>query len=922
MKRYLSILLCLFPLAITNVLAQETAVDLLINQKPTVVDPVVAKLPHASLSDGDTAKAVEFALGSAPVEIVYDFGSQVVSPDGIVVYWSPTASAKVAPTIEILVSTLSAEAGFQSLRTAHLESKPGEQKFSFVPRAARWVMVRITPAVNTQHASLAELTIRGALGPPESNYEFKESPADALDVLSKLKGMIDLELSDDEKSLFEDAKDGSLDDWTLAEAVLIASGVTDKQQREPLLKKIDAHETILRSQLSSTGDAFEKGRRLLWYLHTPPTLIKYERHQTDVHTLLNTGKFNCVSSAAFYNVLARRLDLDARTIEVPDHAFSIVYDGTKHADVEATNRNGFNPSRNPAVLASFKRQTGFAYIADKHPDQRREISQTGLVGLIYYNHGVSHLQRKEFGKALIRNFCALSMDPEYDSAVKNTLGTLANWGAALAKEKKYDQSLSVLNAGIELAPEDAQLRSVRDNVWKRRVFALMDANESDQALAMLREAHQKIPDSGFDEMQSWVFIRPAQELMKQERWNEAIMLADTGVASVDTPAKDKLTKWTGNVFLNWSVATINNKQYSEAGDVLQRGLKRFPKDYRLGRNVAYLTQEWSKQLVQDGKEEEATKMMATFVQRYPNNWGLKQVTVGSVSRQINGHLKAGETGLAIELIDENQSALSGQDFLKLKRRAYDLHADKFIKAKDWAAAVASYKAALEKVPGDYHLKNNLLAVYSTWCQGHVKTKNWSEAATICRQAVEDTNDFQLKKKLAYIVQEWLQEVSEEGPEAVDKVARGQIVNNPKSPKVREVVENAYARAIQELLDAKKYEDAITVGGRGVATFEGSEARGIDSRFQRVYAVWAQSFVQDNDWEQAGEIYERGLKAYPKHRDFINNLTICWERRVKTFTDEKDWNAAVRVLEQAIKRFPNGYKFKNNLRYCKEQLKKD
>ncbi|QDT12780.1 tetratricopeptide repeat protein [Planctomycetes bacterium K23_9] len=922
MSLRLSVLLCLFLFTHAKTWANKTSVDLIAKIKPQTIDLESGKVPHAALSDGVTSQAVEFALGGAPLDIIYDFGDQIVSPDAIVVHWSRTTNAEQAPTIEVLVSTLSADAGFQLLRTAHLRSQPGEQIFAFVPRTARWVMVRIIPAANAQHASLAELEIRGTTGPPESNYEFNESPADAFEVLSKLQGMIDLELSEDEKSLFQDAKDGTLDDWSLAEAVLIASGVTDRQQREPLLKKIDAHESVLRSQLNLSGDAFDNGKRLLQYLHTPPTLIKYELKQTDVHTLLNTGTFNCVSSAAMYNVLARRLNLDARIIEVPDHAFSILYDGSQHADVEATNRDGFNPSRNSAVLASFQRQTGFAYIADKYPDQRREIGETGLVGLIYYNHGVGHSQRKEFGNALVRYFCALSMDPEYDSAVKNTLVTLANWGASLAEEKKYQQSLSVLSAGVELAPKDAKLRSFRENVWKSRVFALMDADDSDQALAMLREAHQQVPDGGFDEMQSWVFIRPAQDRMSQKQWDAAIKLADKGLAAVDAPAKEQLTKWTGNVFLNWSVTAINDEQFDEAAEALHRGLKRFPKDYRLQRNVAFLAQKWSRQLVQIGKSTEATEMMADLMQRYPDNWSLKQVTIGSVSRQIQGHLKAGETEQAISLIDQNQAALSDQDVLKLKRRAYDLQADKFIQAKDWSSAVTAYKNALERVPGDYHLKNNLFAVYSTWCQGYIKTKNWSEAAKVCRLAVQDTSDFRLKKNHAYIVQEWLREISDKGPEAFDKVAREQIATNPQSRGVREVVENDYIRQIQKLLKAESYQDAVAVGVRGTATFKASQSRGIDRQFQRIYAVWAKSFIDNEAWQQASDVYEQGLKRYPKHRDFTNNLTVCWERRAKKFIDAKDWDAAIEVLEKAADRFPDNSNFKNNLRYCQAQKTKD
>ena len=76
--------------------------------------------------------------------------------------------------------------------------------------------------------------------------------------------------------------------------------------------------------------------------------------------LLDGKTFNCVSSAVIYNIIALRLGLDVRAIEVPDHAFSIVYDGTAHMDVETTTPLGFNPARDQ--IEAFERMTGFRYI--------------------------------------------------------------------------------------------------------------------------------------------------------------------------------------------------------------------------------------------------------------------------------------------------------------------------------------------------------------------------------------------------------------------------------------------------------------------------------------------------------------------------------------------------------------------------------
>ena len=134
----------------------------------------------------------------------------------------------------------------------------------------------------------------------------------------------------------------------------------------------------------------------------------YSSNQTDVSVILDTGTFNCVSSATLYNILGRRLGLDVRAIEVPDHAFSILYDGTRHADVETTTASGFDPARDKAAQEKIEKQTGFRYIPDSHREQRREIGEAGLVAIIYYNHGVTLTSSKQHYDALLAYFRAMA----------------------------------------------------------------------------------------------------------------------------------------------------------------------------------------------------------------------------------------------------------------------------------------------------------------------------------------------------------------------------------------------------------------------------------------------------------------------------------------------------------------------------------
>src|SRR6266852_2179265 len=127
---------------------------------------------------------------------------------------------------------------------------------------------------------------------------------------------------------------------------------------------------------------------------------------------------------------------------------------------------------------------------------------------------------------------AMSLAPEFASAVKNALAVLANWSGELAKEKKFEEALKVLTVGVDLAPKDATLLHNRKGVWVEWAESETDA---DKALTILRRAAEEAPaeKAFFRSQESWVFLRAGEASIKAGEWEKALAAVEPGLTKLD-----------------------------------------------------------------------------------------------------------------------------------------------------------------------------------------------------------------------------------------------------------------------------------------------------------------------------------------------------------------------------------------------------
>lgn len=725
---YTSIIIFLSLFNILNYLkAQENYINLLELDKTSIHHLNIFTQNSAelkNLSDKDLSSCFSLTLATKQQsEIIYEFDGETVSPVKVNVTLSvENESDNNIGEIEILVSTMSPNAGFQHVITGTLKNINSLQTFVFKERAAKWIMLRLKSVEKEFQLSIAEVNISGYKGSPKSHYEFKETPVSTIEILNKLNEVLkSVYITPDEKNLFFDASDGRLDRWSIAEASLISSGITDKTKREEYLSNIDILKNKAKEALNNATTPFEKAEALLIWMHKNVLSSGYSSSQTNLSKLLDEGKFNCVSSAVLFNILGKEVGLDIKAVEVPDHVFLILYDGNTHVDIETTTPYGFNPKTDHKVLDNIKKITGFSYVSDSLIEKRREVEEIGLTALIYYNQGVLFNEQKKYEEALFSYYCALSFDPVFPSAIHNVLYTLTNWSVELAQKKQFKESLKLVEIGLVLVPLDVTFRSNYQAIVNQWAEYVADSGDLNRAVQIYRDASTVFPEGNFNAMQAGVYIRLANNSMQSKQWSEAIEIVESGKKNIDEAAVKELENWQKGIYFEWLNNELENKQFKNAIAIIENANKVFPEEYRFKYNLGYIAQELVKEISINQGQEKADEFILDFIKRFADIKDILDVFKNYYLNQIKM--------LLFQNIENSETQISGyiKSFYKifkntklvddLVRYGYDNQAQKMICNQEWVKAIEIYETALKILPNDSILKNNL-----EYCKQKNKTK--------------------------------------------------------------------------------------------------------------------------------------------------------------------------------------------------------
>ncbi|MGD0518866.1 MAG: tetratricopeptide repeat protein [Thermoguttaceae bacterium] len=286
-----------------------------------------------------------------------------------------------------------------------------------------------------------------------------------------------------EQRLFADAEDGRLDEFSLLDAALIASGVDNTAELGRYRGCMEAWAEQLRQKGGLDGSPRRRVEAIFEFLHGKILKGKYNIQYTDLRQAIDEGRFNCLSATVLFNYLAGEMGLSCCGLETPGHALSRVFLPDGQLDVETTCPRWFCLRHDPLLNNAERKGTAqkgtvpfsptmlFAWCPEnwdspqetglqktiggkpaKDKAKPREISPVQLTAMIYYNRGIDFLGEKRFADAAAANAKALRLDPFNSTARGNFLATINNWAIDLGNAGQYAQAAALLRQGLAFDP--------------------------------------------------------------------------------------------------------------------------------------------------------------------------------------------------------------------------------------------------------------------------------------------------------------------------------------------------------------------------------------------------------------------------------------------------------------------------------------
>jgi hypothetical protein len=267
---------------------------------------------------------------------------------------------------------------------------------------------------------------------------FKIDPLTALQ--SSILATDATRISGTELDLLQHARRGKMEQWSMARAALVISGVMDEGEQQHYLDKLAEITKECQKVTADTNTPLGKAKALGKYLHENPMHAGYQSHQYSLRVLLDTGRYNCVSSAVLYNMMAKHCGLEVRAVTMSGHVFSRALDFDIEPTVGRVYSNADRNDRIQKLMAAQGEQKSGAYASQLY----RETGSLGLLSTMYQDIAGDFNRDQRYQEAVASDLKAACFDPKDPSMVAHLRGMLRRW-SKYYKENDHDAKAAAVD---------------------------------------------------------------------------------------------------------------------------------------------------------------------------------------------------------------------------------------------------------------------------------------------------------------------------------------------------------------------------------------------------------------------------------------------------------------------------------------------
>ncbi len=330
-----------------------------------------------------------------------------------------------------------------------------------------------------------------------------------------------------------------------------------------------------RGEVADVSGQAELGERALTFLHKN-LFASYSVTQARVDTALQTGVFNCVSSAVLYMIVARSVGLSVGGVRTTDHAFCSVMVNGQPIDVETTNPFGFNPGAKKDFSDSFGKLTGYTYVPPGNYRDRRAIGEKELLSLILYDRVSEYMDGRSYRDALqpaVSAFTLMGTD-ETRQVMKVAFSNFITW---LGMRQEFSRAVQFTDAVKASFGGAVDIEQARRDMYHNWVVNLLDSNSLPEADNLLAQPATR---ASLDEA-DWTGLSVAlvQRLAQAEGINGGGNLGAAGVVAegLKRLGRQPALLQTYEMYIHNAFATLYNaRKPVDAKSVVDQGLVVYP----------------------------------------------------------------------------------------------------------------------------------------------------------------------------------------------------------------------------------------------------------------------------------------------------------------------------------------------------------